>query len=175
MGLKRSDGLRPGAELVISQPRPEHTGRGQGTVYAGLPSGSRPGASRPHAFLLPCPLLTLLTFPPLSCLHFFSAGASLPPPSPFLVLTRSSTDRAGLFLRPQAHFHSQLWSTSFLQSWETSSLGGVKENLPHPPFLCPTFLLSFFPLHFLTQPFLNVAIEEVTPSATLFLPLGSDA
>ena len=154
MGLKRSDGLRPGAALVASQPRPEHTGRGRGTVYAGLPSGSRPGASRPHAFLLPSPLLSLLTFPPLSCLHSFSAGASLPPPSPFLVQTRSSTDRAGLSLRPQAHFQPQCWSRSFPQPWETSSLGDVKENLPHPPsFSAPlasspfslcTFSLSLF-------------------------------
>lgn len=135
--------------MAPPQPRAQ---RRVGTVYAGLPSGSNPGASKPHAFTLPfhppiLPFLCLLFSLPSSC------------DSAFPVPVRSFTDQANLFLGPQGNFP-------------------LTRRLQTGPELSPTsrsptpFSSSPSPLHLSHSAFQNVAIEEVAPNTTFLFAFG---
>lgn len=143
MGLKRSNGLRPGAELVAPNPTQNTRGEGgelsmQDCLLAPPRSLQIPclRPSSPSSFLsspsLYSPVFILFLLVPL-CLP-----QSLSGPDQDIKQTRPLTGQASLFLTSQADFQPRCQSTCFL---------------PSSLFLGPVFLHSFFPLHFLTKPF----------------------
>lgn len=68
--LKGSDGLRPGAELAAPNPTRNTQGAG-GELYAGLPSGSSPGASKSLVFVLLPPTPSVSSHLPSTLLSSF--------------------------------------------------------------------------------------------------------